>query len=78
MRAYRLRRNGPPRRRLPIPARAHQARQDARCEVQTEIATATVRPIPLSKAKAIIERHEWLGTMPGKNELQAQRARRRL
>jgi hypothetical protein len=28
------------------------------------VATATVRPIPLSEAKAIIERHEWLGTMP--------------
>jgi hypothetical protein len=62
MRAYRLRRFGPLRRRLKPPAIAHQARA---CPVEPpDIATATVRPIPLSEAKAIIERHEWLGTMP--------------
>jgi hypothetical protein len=60
MRAYRLRRNGLPRRRLPIPNRAHQARASG----EADIATATVRPIPLSEARAIIERYEWLGTMP--------------
>jgi hypothetical protein len=64
MRAYRLRRNGPPRRRLPIPAKAHQARPRAAQTIQADIATAEVRPIPLSEAKRIIERHEWLGTMP--------------
>jgi hypothetical protein len=63
MRAYRLRRYGPLRRRLRTPAIAHQAR---RCPPTPplEIRTATVRPIPLSEAKAIIERHEWLGKMP--------------
>ena len=29
-----------------------------------DIATATVREIPLSQAKALIETYEWLGTMP--------------
>ena len=63
MRAYRLRRYGPPRRRLRTPSVAHQAR---RCPPATtpDIGAATVRPIPLTEAKAIIERHEWLGKMP--------------
>jgi hypothetical protein len=64
MRAYRLRRDGPPRRPLRIPIRAHQARQNGRREVHAHIGSATVRPIPLSEARAIIEQHEYLGTMP--------------
>jgi hypothetical protein len=51
-----------------MPAIAHQARQDAQSEVQRaeapDIGTATVRPIPLSDARTIIEKHEYLGTMP--------------
>jgi hypothetical protein len=65
MRAYRLRRDGPPRRRLPTPARAHQARPNVQGAGQTaDIATATVRPISLIDARAIVERYEWLGSMP--------------
>jgi hypothetical protein len=62
MRAYRLRRDGPPRRRLRLPVRAHQAR--ARIDASQDISTAEVKPIPLSEARAIIEQHEYLGTMP--------------
>ena len=63
MRAYRLLRFGPLRGRLRTPSVAHQAR---RCQPAPshEISAATVRPISLSEAKAIIERHEWLGKMP--------------
>jgi hypothetical protein len=65
MRAYRLRRNGPLRRRLRSPAVAHQARRsDSPIQPPPDIGAAEVRPIPLSEAKAIIERHEWLGKMP--------------
>jgi hypothetical protein len=64
MRAYRLRRDGPLRRRVSLPATAHQARQRPADAVEADIATATVRPIPLSEARAIIERFEYLGTMP--------------
>ena len=63
MRAYRLRRYGPLRRRLRSPSIAHQAR----CRPPSpapDIGAATVRSIPLTEAKAIIERHEWLGRMP--------------
>jgi hypothetical protein len=63
MRAYRLRRYGPLRRRLPTPSIAHQARQCPPTP-ESDIGAATVRPIPLTEAKAIIERHEWLGKMP--------------
>ena len=63
MRAYRLRRDGPPRRRLPMPVRAHQAREPVQAEAPG-IATATVRPVTLTEARAIIEKHEFLGTMP--------------
>jgi hypothetical protein len=49
---------------LRIPIRAHQARQGARIEVQADISTAIVRPIPLAEARAIIEKHEYLGSMP--------------
>jgi hypothetical protein len=62
MKAYRLRRDGPPQRRLRVPVRAHQAR--ARVEASADITTAEVRPIPLTDARAIIEKHEYLGTMP--------------
>jgi hypothetical protein len=43
-------------------ATAHQARQHH--PPSLDISTATVRPIPLSEARAIIEQHEYLGTMP--------------
>jgi hypothetical protein len=45
MRAYRLRRYGPLRRRLRTPSVAHQARQ-CRPATAPDISTATVRPIP--------------------------------
>jgi len=75
MRAYRLRRFGPLRRRLPTPPIAHQARQ---CPPATEhdISAAQVRPIPLAEAKAIIERHEWLGKMPAVAVRTVRRGRR--
>jgi hypothetical protein len=50
MRAYRLRRNGPPRRRLPLPAKAHQRvvreRHAGDGVEESDIGTTTVRPIP--------------------------------
>jgi hypothetical protein len=70
MRAYRLRRDGLPRHRLPLPAKAHQARKhrenspDVSDDQDCDIASATVRPIPLTEARGIIEKHEYLGTMP--------------
>jgi hypothetical protein len=63
MRAYRLRRNGPLRRRLPMPTRAHQARDCFQGEAP-DIGTAEVRAILLTEARTIIEKHEYLGTMP--------------
>jgi hypothetical protein len=64
MRAYRLRRFGPLRRRLRSPAVAHQARPCPLPVPEPNISAAEVRPIPLTEAKAIIERREWLGKMP--------------
>jgi hypothetical protein len=43
--------------------RAHQAR-DQGAESEPDIGMAIVKPISLSEARAIIERHEWLGSMP--------------
>jgi hypothetical protein len=63
MRAYRLRRYGPLRRRLRTPAMAHQARQGPVAPAP-DIGAAQVRPIPMTEAKAIIERREWLSNMP--------------
>jgi hypothetical protein len=63
MRAYRLRRCGPLRRRLRTPAVAYQARRPPAPSPAT-IGAAHVRPIPLAAARAIIQRREWLGVMP--------------
>jgi hypothetical protein len=46
-----------------MPVIAFQARNRL-AENHPDIATAKVRPIPLADARAVIERHEWLGTMP--------------
>jgi hypothetical protein len=63
MRAYRRRRDGPLRRR-PRPAlTAHQARF-AQIADGIDIGTATVREISYAEARDLIERVEWLGTMP--------------
>jgi hypothetical protein len=64
MRAYRLRRDGPLRRRLAMPARAHQARATPAAQDAPDIRTAEVRPIPLAEARAVVDRYEWLGCMP--------------
>jgi hypothetical protein len=45
-----------------MPTQAHQAHP--RIEGEADISTATVRPIPLTEAKSIIEKHEYLGKMP--------------
>jgi hypothetical protein len=63
MRAYRLRRFGPLRRRLRATMVAHQARQ---CPPRPtdDISAVQVWPIPMTEARSIIERFEWLGKMP--------------
>jgi hypothetical protein len=63
MRAYRLRRDGPPRRRLRAPPIAHQAPEHPRAD-EGDIGAATVKQISLPEARAIIERYEYLGRMP--------------
>jgi hypothetical protein len=62
MRSYRRRRDGPLRRRLKPLAVAHQARLCPGSDL--DIATATVRPITYAQARDVIERNEWLGSMP--------------
>jgi hypothetical protein len=51
-----------------MPAKAHQRvvreRHSSDDRTEADIATAEVRPVPLSIAKAIIEKYEYLGRMP--------------
>jgi hypothetical protein len=47
-----------------MPAMAFQARNYLTGKAEADISTATVRPISLPEARAIIEQHEWLGSMP--------------
>jgi hypothetical protein len=63
MRAYRLRRDGPPRRRLPLPAKAHQARDAADSDEGGDIGSAMVQPISLAEARDVILRHGGKGVL---------------